>query len=244
MPSSLVSVTIGKTVDSEAMHSISKVLPSIGIAIPEMVVAKSMLDTPLEFPNVAAAILAGVHAIPMALPIGPFSGVHIPGVEPVYAVPVPKPLPVLAPVPASPGPGLDAIAVVLAVDPVPLVPATHVVVVDAAAGAAAAVELALVDIAVAVDLDEMAGGGGGGGGGGRGADGPEDGGSARAAEREGEGEREGEAREGEAEEEEERMVGGRNRKNTAGHKGVPIFSLWVPYSSHRSLRNPFCRFFS
>lgn len=40
------------------------------------------------------------------------------------------------------------------------------------------------------------------------------------------------------------VVGGRNRKNTAGHKGVPIFSLWVPYSSHRSLRNPLCRFFS
>ena len=151
---------------------------------PEMVVAEAMLDAPLELSHVPAAILTGVHAIPMALAVGPLPCIHIPGVEPVDSVAMPEPLAVLAPVPAPPSPGLDAKAVVLAVDPVPLVPPAHVVVVDAAARAAAAVELALVDVAVAVHLDEMAGGRGGRRRGGRGADGPEDRGSARAAERE------------------------------------------------------------
>jgi hypothetical protein len=150
-----------------------------------MVVAETMFDAPLELPDVPAAILTGVHTVPMALAIGPLSRIYIPGVEPVHAVPVPEPLPVLASVTAAPRPGLNAKAVILAVDPIPLVPSAHVIVVDAAARAAAAVELALIDVAVAVHLDEMASGGGGRGGTGRGGtDGPEDGGSARAAERE------------------------------------------------------------
>lgn len=150
---------------------------------PEMVVAKAMLDAPLELSDISAAVLTGVNAIPMALAIGPLPGIHIPSVEPVHAIAMPEPLSVLAPVSASPSPGLDTKAVVFAVDPVPLVPPAHVVVVDAATGAAAAVELALVDVAVAVHLDEMASGRGGRGCGGRGADGPEDRRSARAAER-------------------------------------------------------------
>jgi hypothetical protein len=34
MPCSLISVAIGKTVDSKPMHPISKVLSSIGVTIP------------------------------------------------------------------------------------------------------------------------------------------------------------------------------------------------------------------
>jgi hypothetical protein len=58
---------------------------------PEMVVAETMLDAPLELPNIPATILAGMYTVSMALAVGPLSGIHIPGVEPVHTVTVPEP---------------------------------------------------------------------------------------------------------------------------------------------------------
>lgn len=62
-------MAIGKAVDSKAVHPISKVFSSVGVTIPEMVVAEAMLDAPLELPNIPATVLTGVHAIPMALTV-------------------------------------------------------------------------------------------------------------------------------------------------------------------------------
>lgn len=96
---------------------------------PEMVVAKAMLDAPLELPNIPTPILTSMHSTPMALPIGPFPRINIPCIKPVHPETVPEPLPIVPAIPAPPGPRLYPIPIILPIHPIPLVPPTHVIVV-------------------------------------------------------------------------------------------------------------------
>lgn len=116
-----------------------------------MVVAKTMLDTPLELSNISTPILTGMNSTPMALSARPLSRVDVSGVEPVDPISMPETLPVLAAIPASSRPRLHPITIILLIDPITLIPPTHVVVIHAAAGALSVVEFALVDISIAVD---------------------------------------------------------------------------------------------
>lgn len=157
VPSSFITVTICKPIYAKSVHLVSKVLSGIYVAIPEVVVAKAVLDAPLEFSNVPTAVFACVNSTTVTLSIRPLSGVNVARVEPINPITMPKTLSVLAPVTAASGPRLYTIAVVLAIDPIALVPTAHVIVIDAASRALALVELPLVDVTVAVDLDPAAG---------------------------------------------------------------------------------------
>lgn len=114
---------------------------------------KTMLDAPLELPNIATSVFAGVNSATVTLSAGPLAREHVSSVESVNPITVAKPLPILAPVTATSGPGLNTIAIVLAVKPVTFKPAAHGIVVDAAAGALSLVKLSLVNVTVAIELD-------------------------------------------------------------------------------------------
>ena len=118
-----------------------------------MVVAKSMLDAPLEFPNVATSILTSMHSTPMTLPIRPFPSINITRIKPVNAKSMPEALPIVSTVTASSRPRLDSIAIILAINPIPLVPPTHVIVIDSASRTFALMKLPLVHISVAINLN-------------------------------------------------------------------------------------------
>jgi hypothetical protein len=122
---------------------------------PEMVAPEAVLGTALKFPDVGAAVGAGLGSDAVALAAGPLAGVAVAAVEAVYAVSVAEALAVLATIAAAARPALDAVSVVLAVDPVALVLSLAEEVVYATAVAAALVELALVAVPIAVELDAL-----------------------------------------------------------------------------------------
>lgn len=119
--------------------------------------AKTMLDTPLELPNISTSILAGMNATSMALPTRPLSGVDVAGIEPVDPISMPETLPVLAAIPAPLRPCLHPITIILLIDPIALISPTHVIVIHAASRALSMVEFAFIDVPIAVDTYPGAG---------------------------------------------------------------------------------------
>lgn len=116
-----------------------------------MVVTHSMLDTPLELPNIAAPILASMNSTAMALAIRPLPSIDIPCVESVNPNPIPQSLSVLATVPTPFRPCLYSITIIFLINPIAFIPSTHMVVINPTTRAPPFMKFPLVNIPITVN---------------------------------------------------------------------------------------------
>lgn len=121
--------------------------------LPEVVMSKAMLNSPLEFTYIPAPILTSMNSTAMTLSIRPFPSIYITCKEPINPKSMPKTLPVLAPISASPCPSFNPIAIILAINPIPFKPATQIIVINSTSTRFSLMKLAFIDIPITISLN-------------------------------------------------------------------------------------------
>ncbi|MFS7942214.1 hypothetical protein Hanom_Chr06g00485641 [Helianthus anomalus] len=180
MPSTLIPMTIRKTINTKTMHFVRKILAGILVPIsasscitniydisiltqslnlklknsPEMIVAKPVFDTAFEFASILTTIFTSMNTIPMTLPLKPFTSIHIPSVKLINTITTPQPLPILPPISATFRPRLNAIPVILLVNPITLIPPIQIIVIHPTSRTLPFIKLTLINIPIAVHLHQ------------------------------------------------------------------------------------------